>query len=149
MFVVGNSMKGKIKEVLTMKGREELEPYLEIIFLELVIKAAPQTGIARTNFEELSSLFGRSKIELVSDLKKLRDLGYVGLELNKETYDDKIDAIAEQHPAAPIYIDIRDYKFYVDKLRALELPVEQSANKIEDCYAQLLARVFEEQPSSP
>lgn len=139
-------MKRKVKDVLTMKGREELEPYLEILFLELIIKAAPRTGIVSTNFEELSSLFARSAPDLLSDLKKLQGRGYIGLQLNKETYDDRIDAIAEQHPGAPLYIDIIDYNFYVDKLMALELPAGEGGGKIEDCYARLLTKVFEEQP---
>ena len=142
-------MKKKVKEAMTMDGREDLEPYLEILFLELVIKADPGTGIVTTSLEELSSLFARSTEELVLDMKKLRELSYIGLELNKETYDDTIDAIAQQHPAAPFYVDIRDYNVYVDKLRALELPTEEKAHTVEDCYIRLLAKVFEEQPPNP
>lgn len=143
-------MKKRVKEIFTMKGREPLEAYLEILFLELVIKATPRTGIVNTSFEELSSIFARGSNELVSDLQKLRDLGYIGLELNKETYDDRIDVIAEQHPGAPFYIDIIDYRFYVDKLRELGLPTREDNmenNNIGDCYARLLATVFQEHPS--
>ncbi len=140
-------MKKQVKEVLTMKGREELEPWLEILFLELVIKADPRTGIVHTNFEELCSIFAKETTDLVSDLKKLRDFGYIGLELNKEGYDDTIDAIANQHPAAPLYIDVIDYGFYVDKLRTLEPPAQDKGSTIGDCYARLLATVFQQQPS--
>jgi hypothetical protein len=140
-------MKKKVQEVLTMKGREELEPYLEILFLELVIKADSRTGIVNTSFEELCSIFAKETPEIVSGLKRLRDLGYIGLELNKEAYDDSIDAIASQHPGAPLYIDVIDYGFYVDKLRMLEPPSREAGDSIGDCYARLLATVFQQQPS--
>lgn len=140
-------MKKKVKEVLMMKGREALDPCLEIFFLELVIKADTRTGLVSTSFEELCSIFAKGVPGLVSDLKKLRDCGYIGLELNKEAYDDTLEAIAEQHPAAPLYIDIIDYSFYVDKLRALEPPEDGQNSSIGDCYARLLATVFRQQPT--